>query len=140
MVSVKIKLINFGKKPHYKREGDACMDCYANTDDMIEAGTRKTIPLGFALELPENWEGQIRPRSGLSAQGIDIALGTIDSNYRGEVMATIINRTPKDFLVQRYDRICQLSINPVNTIEFEEVEELTKSDRGSNGFGSSGIR
>ena len=139
---VKIKVFEGGKKPEYKRMGDVCLDCYARSDwksIWIPKGTRALIPLGFALELPPEWEAIIRPRSGNSKNGIDIAIGTIDSNYRGEVMANVINNSDEDFIINDGDRICQLAIRQAPTVYFEVVDKLSETNRGDSGFGSSGI-
>ena len=139
-LDVKIKLINGGKLPAYSRDGDVCLDCYARCENpiVIEKKERVLIPLGFALELPENYEAIVRPRSGLSLKGIDISLGTVDSNYRGEVNACLCNNSGADFTVNNGDRICQLAIREAPFIEWNVVEELSETERGSNGFGSSG--
>lgn len=137
-MEVKIKLINGGKMPAYKRIGDACLDCYSNEDVFIPLLCRKVIGLGFAMELPQGFEGVIRPRSGMSTNGIDEVIGTIDSNYRGEVKAIIINNSTENITIKKGDRICQLAIRKTEEISFIPVEELNESNRGANGFGSSG--
>lgn len=139
---VKIKIYDGGKKPEYKRIGDACLDCYARIDKgpiTIVKGTRALIPLGFALELPADYEAVIRPRSGLTSKSIDIAIGTCDENYRGELMANVINNSDEDFVISNGDRICQLAIRHAPKIIFEVVEKLSETNRGESGFGSSGI-
>lgn len=142
-MKIKIKVIKNGKIPEFKREGDACMDCYARIADnfdhiSIPAHSRCLINLGFALELPEGYEAIIRPRSGLSLQRIDICIGTIDSNYRGEVMACVVNNSNNSYDIRNGDRICQLAIRKTEHIEFEQVDSLSETNRGENGFGSSG--
>lgn len=95
-MNVKIKIIEGGKMSHYSRDGDACLDCHARIAAgmiNIPAHSRCLVNLGFALELPECYEAVVRPRSGLSKQGIDICVGTVDSNYRGEVKACVVNTT-----------------------------------------------
>lgn len=139
-MNVKIKQIDGGKLPAYKRSGDVCMDCYARTFNIIPAFSRKLIPLGFALELPIGYEAIIRPRSGNSKDGIDVCIGTIDTNYRGEVMACVCNTLDEDFRIEEGDRICQLAIREAPTVTWEVVEELSETERGTNGFGSSGIK
>lgn len=124
----------------FKREGDACADCYSNISVAIASKSRVVIPLGFALEIPEGYEGVIRPRSGMTSKEIDSAIGTIDSNYRGELKAVIINDSDKKITISKGDRICQLAIRKTEYITFEEVDELSETERGSNGFGSSGMR
>ncbi len=142
MIYVKIKLIEGGKLPEYKRISDACLDCYAriNSDFItIPKRTRDLIPLGFALELPASYEAVIRPRSGLTKNGIDIAIGTGDENYRGELMANVINNSDEDFVIKNGDRICQMAIREAPKVFFEIVETLSETNRGDAGFGSSGI-
>jgi dUTP pyrophosphatase len=105
----------------------------------IPAKSRELIPLGFAMELPKGFEAVVRPRSGLSLDGIDVAIGTIDSNYRGEVKACVINNTDGNFEISAGDRICQLAVREIPIVTLEVVAELSDTERGSNGFGSSGI-
>jgi dUTP pyrophosphatase len=140
-LKVNVKLFDGGVMPKMQRAGDACFDCYAklNEDVTIAIGKREKIPLGFALELPTGYEALIRPRSGLASKGIDNALGTCDENYRGELCAIVINNSDKDFVVHKNDRICQLAIRKTYEIELNEVSELSETNRGSDGFGSSGI-
>lgn len=137
-MNIKIKLFENGKMPEFKRNGDACLDCYASESKTIEPGNRSLIGLGFAMEIPEGFEGVIRPRSGLSSKGYDGAIGTIDSNYRGELKGIIINNTSEPYTVSIGDRVCQLAIRKTEEITLIPVEELTDSNRGSDGFGSSG--
>ena len=139
-VNIKIKQIENGILPIYKREGDVCMDCFARKQVLVMAGKRSTVPLGFALELPAGYEAVIRPRSGLSKDGIDEVIGTIDTNYRGEVMACIINNSEKDFQIEAGDRICQLAVREVPQVTLQLVSQLSETERGENGFGSSGMR
>ena len=139
---VKIKIFEGGKKPEYKRAGDACLDCYARIDCKfvtIPKGTRALIPLGFALELPADYEAVIRPRSGLTRDEIDIAIGTCDENYRGELMANVINNSDDDFRINNGDRVCQLAIREAPKVIFEVVEKLSETNRGEAGFGSTGV-
>lgn len=137
---VKIKKIEGGVLPAYKRIGDACMDCYSRVDEVIFTGCRKLVPLGFCLELPPGWEAIVRPRSGMSKNEIDVCIGTIDSNYRGEVMACIVNKSNIDYVIERGDRVCQLAVREAPEIKWDVVEELSESNRGTNGFGSSGVK
>ena len=139
-VNIKIKQIGNGVLPVYKREGDACLDCCSRKQILVSAGSRRTVPLGFALELPSNYEAIVRPRSGLSRDGIDVAIGTIDSNYRGEVMACIMNNSEEDFQIEAGDRICQLAVREVPQVTLQLVSQLSETERGENGFGSSGLR
>lgn len=142
-LKVKIKLLEGGKLPNYGRDGDVCLDCYARCDEpiRIENRERALIPLGFALELPDGYEAVIRPRSGKSSQGVDATIGTIDTNYRGELKACLINNmnNPNETVViENGAKICQLAIRVAPIIEWEVVNELSETVRGENGFGSSG--
>lgn len=138
-MNVKIKLCENGVLPTYAYIGDACCDCYAAEDLTVAYGQIAKVKLGFCLELPEGYEAQIRPRSGLSSKGIVSMFGTIDSNYRGEVCAIIQNNSFDDFEIKFGDRICQMKIERVEPIVFEQVEELSKTNRNDKGFGSSGV-
>lgn len=105
-------------------------------------GERLLVPTGLALEIPPGWEGQVRPRSGLALRhgiGMVNAPGTIDSDYRGEVGVLLINLGSEPFTLRRGDRIAQLVIARVESVEWEEAEALDGSDRGEGGFGSTGV-
>lgn len=136
---IKIKQLEDGKIPKKTYENDVCFDCYSRINTVIEKNDRTLVPLGFALQLPDLYEAVIRPRSGLSKKGVDVAIGTIDSNYRGEVIACVINNSKGSFEIQKHDRICQLAIREIPDIKFEIVNELEDSERGEKGFGSSGL-
>ena len=142
-MEIKIKRIENGKLPTYETEGSAGADCYARLEEpvIIEAGKRGTIPLGFAVEIPEGYEMQIRPRSGLAKKnGIKANLGTIDSDYRGEVCAIIFNEDAKeDCEIKNGDRIAQAVICPVIRAEWHLTDKLSETERGEKGFGSTGI-
>lgn len=141
-MQIKIKKIENGKLPEYKTEGSAGADCYARIkkDIVIPKGKSATIPLGFAVEIPEGYEMQIRGRSGLASKSnIEGFTGTIDSDYRGEVNAIIFNHSDKDFIVKNEDRIAQAVISPVIKAEWHLTEKLSETERGSAGFGSTGV-
>jgi len=107
----------------------------------IEAGKSARVPTGWIMEIPGGYEGQVRPRSGLAAKhGIAVlnAPGTIDSDYRGEVQVILINLGNEDFIIKNGDRIAQLVIAPVTRARVETVSELSDTDRGAGGFGSTG--
>ncbi len=114
-----------------------------DADITIEPGRHALIKTGFAMALPDNYEAQIRPRSGLALKhGITVlnSPGTIDADYRGEVGVILINHGSEPFTVQRGDRIAQMIIAPFAQADFQAVESLTKTERGAGGFGSSGKR
>lgn len=138
-MNVKIKTCKNGVLPTYAHIGDACCDCYAAEGLTIAIGQIAKVKLGFCLELPSGYEAQIRPRSGLSSKGVIVILGTIDSNYRGEVCAVIQNNSSDDFKIKVGDRICQMKIERVEPVVFDKVEELSDTLRGCNGFGSTGV-
>jgi dUTP pyrophosphatase len=112
---------------------------------VIPPGERAAVPTGLVLAIPPGWEGQVRPRSGLALRygvGVLNAPGTIDSDYRGEVAVLLVNLGQTPFTVRRGDRIAQLVFARVEAVEWEEVEgaeALGESERGSGGFGSSGL-
>lgn len=142
-LNVKIITVEDGKLPIYTREKDACLDCYARVSELgveIPAHSRCLVNLGFAIALPEDYEAVIRPRSGNTKNGIDIGTGTIDSNYRGELKACVINNSDGPFRIETGDRICQLAIREVPHINWIKVDKLEETERGANGFGSSGVK
>lgn len=139
----KIKVKNFTDKELPFKEmtdGSVCADCYSQTLISISAGERATIPLGFALELPEMTEAIIRPRSGLTKKGIDIQIGTIDTDFRGEVSCTIANNSHNEFLVTKGFRICQIAFRDVPALNIVQVNKLSDTKRGAGGFGSTGTK
>lgn len=142
---VNIKAMEGGKLPEYKTEGSAGADCFARLSEsvIVEPGQRKLIPLGFAVEIPEGYEMQIRPRSGIANKnGITIvnAPGTIDSDYRGEVHANVLNTDEeKSFMIHPGDRIAQAVVAPVYHCEWLIKVNLSETERGTSGHGSTGI-
>ena len=141
-MQIKIKRIKNGKLPEYKTQGSAGADCYARITGrlLLGPGETYTIPLGFAVEIPEGYEMQIRPRSGLASKNkINVILGTIDSDYRGEVKAIFWNCGDEAFEIKDGDRIAQAVIAPVIKVNWNEVEELSETKRGEGGFGSTGV-
>ncbi len=138
--SMKIKLLDKNCKPYRAYETDSGLDLRARIPDMItlQPIQTKLIPVGVAIELPPGYEAQIRPRSGLSKQGILATFGTIDNSYRGEIKVTLINITTKEMIIEPYERIAQLVVAPVVIPKIEYVKELSKTERGKNGHGSTG--
>ena len=140
MIRVKFKkLIDYAIPFKYTREGDACMDMYSVEDTTIEPNSTEVVSTGIALEIPTGFEGIVRGRSGLASKGIHVHIGTIESSYRGDIGVIITNTTNKPFFINRGDRIAQFTVKPVNNILMEESEVLSETERGANGFGSSGI-
>lgn len=143
-VNVHIKLLDPElPAPAYAKPGDAGADLRSRIDFELEPGERALVPTGVAIALPEGYVGLVHPRSGLATKnGITIvnAPGTVDSGYRGELMVTLLNTDKtKSFHVQRGDRIAQLVIQKYEHATFTVVDELERTERGSSGFGSSGI-
>ena len=127
--------------PAYATAGAAGMDVLAAEDVVPPPGGRHAVATGFALAIPEGFEVQVRPRSGLALKhGISLpnTPGTIDSDYRGELKIIMINLGPEDFAIARGDRIAQLVLAPVVLARWEEVAELDDTVRGVGGFGSTG--
>ncbi|HEY2177977.1 MAG TPA: dUTP diphosphatase [Caulobacteraceae bacterium] len=133
--------------PSYESPGAAGMDLRAAVDAqapvVLSPGERAAIPTGLAIALPEGYEGQVRPRSGLALRAGVTTLntpGTIDADYRGEVKVIIINHGAEAVTIHRGDRIAQLIIAPVVQALWSEVASLDETGRGSGGFGSTGAR
>jgi len=129
--------------PEYHSAHAAGMDLHAALQDAvtIEVGEIVKIPCGFAMSLPDGYEAQIRPRSGLATRhGLSIpnAPGTVDSDYRGPVVVALINLGKTSFVIEPKMRIAQMIVAPVVRAALEEVDELDESERGSGGFGSTG--
>lgn len=130
--------------PVYKSSEAAGADICASLDHplVIEPGKRALVDTGIFLEIPEGYEGQVRPRSGLAARfGVTVlnTPGTIDSDYRGEIKVILINFGEEPFKIENGDRIAQLVIAPVIQGEFIKAEVIGTTERGSGGFGSTGI-
>ena len=133
--------------PAYETSGAAGMDLRAAVDagqpGTLAPGARAAIPTGLAVALPEGFEAQVRPRSGLALKhGMSLlnTPGTIDADYRGEIKVILINHGLEDFVIARGDRIAQMVIAPVTRIDWTPVERLDDTMRGSDGFGSTGRR
>ena len=131
--------------PKYETEGSSGLDLAANTDKQIKIlpGKSEIIPTGLAVAIPKNFEIQIRPRSGLAAKSQISVLntpGTIDADYRGELKVILINLSDKVFVVEKGLRIAQMVLCPIVKATLKEVIELENTERGSGGFGSTGIK
>ena len=131
--------------PKYETVGSSGMDLAAHIEKnlIINSGDKALVPTGFSLSIPKGYEVQIRPRSGLAAKsGITVlnTPGTIDSDYRGEVKIILINLSKDKFVIRNGDRIAQMVVCPVEQVSVEEVKELSGTDRGGGGFGSTGTK
>ena len=129
--------------PSYKNKGSSCMDLISFVKEkiVIKPQTSALIPTGLSVAFSEDYEIQIRPRSGLAAKNNISVLntpGTIDSDYRGELKIIIFNHSKHDFVVNNNDRIAQMVLTPIAKMELEEANELPKTLRGEGGFGSTG--
>lgn len=140
--SVKVKRLHpDAVMPTAMTNGSAGFDLSSTVDININAGNTEVIPTGIALEIPEGFEGQVRSRSSFARIGVMVAngVGTIDSDYRGEIGVILHNAGKWDKIIRVGDRIAQLVISPVQTVDFEEVSELTTTQRGAGGYGSTGV-
>lgn len=142
-----VKVINKGGNPlpEYATEFSAGLDVRAANDEPIVLAplARAIVPTGLYLEIPRGYEVQVCPRSGLAAKkGVTVlnSPGTIDSDYRGEVCVILVNLSSEPFTVERGERIAQLILARYEQIQWEEVGELSSSDRGEGGFGSTGTK
>jgi dUTP pyrophosphatase len=129
--------------PAYMTAGAAGLDLAAavSADLVLRPGERAVVPTGLAVAIPDGYEGQVRPRSGLAAKHGVTCLnspGTVDGDYRGEVRVILINHGSEPFVVRRGDRIAQFVISPVARVQIQKVEELPVTSRGTGGFGHTG--
>ena len=129
--------------PAYETAGAAGMDLRSTEAVTLKPGARHLVATGLSIALPDGYEAQVRPRSGLAVKhGVTVlnSPGTIDSDYRGEVKVPLINHGQEDFVIARGDRIAQMVVAPVTRVDWAEVDVLGETARGSGGFGSSGHR
>lgn len=144
-LAIKIHMDNgcedlFPRKAH---EDDAAFDLRSRVDAVIPSGKITLVPTGVFMELPVGYEAQVRPRSGLALKhGITVlnTPGTIDAGYRGEVGVILINAGPADFTVARGDRIAQMVVQKLADVELVAAEQLSDTNRGTGGFGSTGVK
>ena len=144
---IRLATKNISNIPKYQTFGSSGIDLSASPDIsdkgmIIKPGCREIIPTGIAIELPENLEAQIRPRSGLAYKyGITVlnSPGTIDSDYGGEIKIILINHGQKDFLILPGNRVAQMVFSKVEKVKLIDKKELSTTTRGSRGFGSTGI-
>ena len=133
-----------GILPFYETEGSAGMDVKAYIDEpvILKPGQRMLVPTGLYIELPAGYEAQIRARSGLAIKkgiGLVNGIGTIDSDYRGEIKVILINWGDEDFVIENGDRIAQMVIAKYERVEWEQSDNLSDTERGSGGFGHTGV-
>ncbi|HBK30020.1 MAG TPA: dUTP diphosphatase [Porphyromonadaceae bacterium] len=144
---MKIKIVNSSHHslPEYATPYSAGMDLRANIEApiVLKPLERRLVPTGISIELPEGYEAQIRPRSGLAIKhGISLVNtpGTIDADYRGEIRVILVNLSNEDFLINDGERICQMVIARHEHVQWEAVDKLNESERGSGGFGHTGSK
>jgi dUTP pyrophosphatase len=147
-IDIALKWFDHGRGlelPRQQSAGAAGVDLLAALDVSepvrLLPGKRAVVPCGFAMALPEGYEAQVRPRSGLASKyGVSVlnSPGTIDADYRGEVKVILINLGEETFEIRRGDRIAQMVVSPVSAVGFSEKDTLNETERGSSGFGSTG--
>ncbi len=138
----KIRIVTeTGSLPAYETTGSAGMDLRSTVNHQLLPGKRCLIPTGIFIELPEGYEAQVRARSGFAVKhgiGLVNGVGTIDSDYRGEIQVCLVNWGEEPFEIKKGDRIAQMVISQYERVEWEEVDTLEDTERGAGGFGSSG--
>ena len=144
---MEVKIINKSKHamPQYATPLSAGMDLPAHIDEPIKGGSleRVMVPTGIFIALPEGYEAQIRPRSGLAAKhGLTVlnTPGTIDADYRGEIKVILVNLSPEPFIIEDGERECQMAIAKHEHVEWKEVDTLDETERGAGGFGHTGVK
>lgn len=142
---MQVRIINQSNNPlpAYETTGSAGMDlrAWTDTDIVVKAGARLLVPTGIYIELPDGYEAQIRPRSGMALKhGISLpnTPATIDSDYRGEIKVAVINLSQEDFVIKSGDRIAQMVIAKYERIQWEATDALSETQRGHGGFGHTG--
>lgn len=144
---VKVKVVNIGRQPlpEYATSQSAGLDLRANIESPITLKPleRRLIPTGLRIALPEGYEAQVRPRSGLALKhGITVlnTPGTIDADYRGELMVLLVNLSNEDFVINEGERIAQMIIAKYETVDWEPVDVLDETERGEGGYGHTGVK
>ncbi len=143
MVEIKFKKLDFGAKvPVYATEGDAGMDLFSNEELILKPGERVLVSTGISSEFPMGYVALIWDKSGLAVKkGIKTMAGVIDCGYRGEWKIALYNTSNEDFKIEKGDKIAQALIQPIEHASIKEVsEDLSESERGEGGFGSTGIK
>ena len=134
-----IKRVDGGRVPEWRGGENAGLDLHSNVDCVIEVGTIKLVNLGIATAFPEQYVGLLRDRSGLGSRGLHVLAGVIDSSYRGEWVAALMNLGMEDVKINRFDRVCQCIFTPRFQLQITPTDILPDSIRGSSGFGSTGV-
>ncbi len=144
-IPVRVRNISNNELPMYETKGAACADLRAHLTGRIAImpGETSVVPTGLFMEIPTGYEVQVRPRSGLSAKcsiTVTNSPGTIDDDYRGELKVILTNLGEQPFIINSGDRVAQIAIKPVYQIQWIESDSLTKTERGENGLGSTGVK
>ncbi len=142
-INVKVVLDEGARLPEYKHSGDAGADLRANEDKIIPAHSRGIVDTGVHIQPPEGWYTRVVPRSGLALKkGVTVlnTPGTIDEEYRDSIKVIMFNTSDSDFTISKGDRIAQLILEELHTMEFDRVLMLDESSRGNGGFGSTGVK
>ena len=143
-IKVLVKKINENAKmPSYAHYGDAGVDLYSARDTVVPPHGRALVPTGLKIAIPNGYEGQVRPKSGLALKhGITVlnTPGTVDAPYRGEVGVILFNSSDNEYVARSGEKIAQMVFCKVENAEFELVEDLPETDRGEGGFGSTGLK
>jgi len=139
-MKIKIKKLNpEAILPSYAHKGDAGLDLFSCENCILQPGERKLISTGISAELPEGYVALIWDKSGLAASGIKTMGGVIEHTYRGEYKVIMLNTTKEDYEIKKAQKIAQLLIQPIVTIEVDEVKKLSETERGDGAFGSTGV-
>lgn len=140
-MKLKIQKIDFEATiPDYANKNDAGLDLYSIEELVVKSGERAVIRTGIKMEIPEGYVGLVWDKSGLAVKnGVKTMAGVIDAGYRGEIKVVLTNLGQEDFIVKKNSKIAQMLIQKIEHPEIEEVKKLSESDRGENGFGSTGI-
>jgi dUTP pyrophosphatase len=137
---LKVKKLNENAViPSYAHKGDAGLDLFSCESVVLKPGERKTVATGIALEFPEGYVSLIWDKSGIGAKGITVLGGVIEHTYRGEPKVIMLNTSKEDYEIKKGQKIAQLLIQPIATVEIEEVSELSDTERGEGAFGSTGL-
>lgn len=139
-LKIRIRRMHFGAlTPSRATPGSAAIDLYSREPGMVYSEQTAVAKIGWAFEIPQGWYGQIHSRSGLAAQGVITAGGVVDSDYRGEIGIILRNQAKQPFRYEAGQRLAQMVFLPVPALLIEEVDTLETSERGGDGFGSSGV-
>ena len=144
MIDVKVlKTGGYTELPKYKTSGSAGLDLRSTKTVILKPRERALVPTGLFIALPEGYEAQVRPRSGLALKkGITVlnTPGTVDADYRGEIGVILFNTTDESFTIEPGDRIAQMVINKVEQLNWIEVDKLDETERGDGGYGHTGVK